>query len=94
MNDTRSNIMLATEAGDTANELVQLLSYTPVREQYHAASQMAALLERQGEYVLAAVRWLEALSLAMTHLDRDWCEARHRMCERRGAMIYSEDRQP
>ncbi|EMF07326.1 ANR family transcriptional regulator [Serratia marcescens] len=48
--------------------------------------QRAAFLEREGRYDAAAVYWLESGLLSTQTSERDWCEARALLCQKRQRM--------
>ncbi|WP_273830913.1 ANR family transcriptional regulator [Serratia bockelmannii] len=57
---------------------------TPTRgEAFTQACRLAADLEKRGNYAAAQARWEEGMALAMTHIDRHWCDARASLCKRR-----------
>ena len=57
-----------------------LLTPTP-RERYRQAAREAAAYERAGALAMANEWWRAAARLAISMLDRDWCEARAQWCE-------------
>lgn len=56
-----------------------LLTPTP-RERYRQAAQEAAAYERAGALAMANEWWRAAAGLAISVLDRHWCESRAQWC--------------
>jgi hypothetical protein len=48
--------------------------------QYDQQAREAAGLERAGQCAEAAVEWAQAHAMALTHLEREWCEHRSLRC--------------
>ncbi|MGF6188985.1 ANR family transcriptional regulator [Serratia sp. 2723] len=70
------------DIGDVSASLQVLLAQPTKRDQYHALSRSAAILERGKNYVAASQQWLAASDLATASVDRHWCEARAHLCDR------------
>lgn len=69
------------------SEALKVLFKKPTsREQYHALSLEAAILERQKNYITATQQWVAAAQVASAEVDRHWCEARAHLCERRAGL--------
>ncbi|MNF09870.1 hypothetical protein D3C80_2106470 [compost metagenome] len=47
--------------------------------------QQAAVLERDGCFDVAARYWWEGVALSVLDSERDWCEARALVCQKRSA---------
>jgi len=77
-------------ASAVSGEFTQYYLQPTLRELREKLRVQAAHLERQGEYRMAIVRWREAAQVALTRLDRDWCEARASWCQRCERLITGE----
>ncbi|EOT1929368.1 ANR family transcriptional regulator [Serratia marcescens] len=77
--------IISGDHGDTAVSMTALFAKPTIREQYRAASQLAATLEQNTHYLTAAQQWMLAFGLAPGGAERHWCECRAHLCERRAA---------
>lgn len=58
--------------------------------QYLDVANVAAKLERRGEYGQAAEQWLSAGLFAQSSVSRHWCEVRQTLCLRAERLAYAQ----
>lgn len=77
----------AGDQGEAAVSMAVLFAKPTIREQYRAASRLAATLEQGKHYLTAAQQWMLASGLAPAGVERHWCESRAHLCERRAGLV-------
>ncbi|CAI1002830.1 MULTISPECIES: ANR family transcriptional regulator [Serratia] len=77
---------IAGDPGEAVVAMAALFAKPTIREQYRAASRLAATLEQDTHYLTAAQQWTLASGLALAEVERHWCESRAHLCERRAAL--------
>ncbi|MDG6790446.1 ANR family transcriptional regulator [Glaesserella parasuis] len=54
-----------------------------VLDQFKHFSELAATLEKKGEYAQASDAWSMAAKVASNPKNQKWCESRYEFCEKR-----------